>query len=433
MKYTIIWLISLVLVSCTNPSNTNTTNIENINTTKQEIKTILPDVTTIHSAPGVNTETTNLESSSTIDDNELSQLDKQTKDPWFSMSLFPDVDSWSISPPKHIDVKSKSIDNIRKQLNEIRQQQSSQTWVILSQTWVTSSQTWVTLTGSISQKEESNKTLFKYMTVWFKDELYSYRKILQSSHNGTYRVIDYSEKIDIEDRDEIDVDKVYDKYIDYSVDKYKQLITNWVINYYQVTDPQVSKSEKQYVLLYFHWAWWNKWQWVNNITFWGNFNRVQNLSVLNKWVYITIDVDWSKQWVNNVWLLLQQLHTTYPNAKIILSAGSKWWEMIWSLLSSSYNVLINGVIFIGSVLDSSNSSYTSKFLINNHIPIYIWHWSKDFIPYKEKLVFLEDIEQQWGIIQVDIFNWWVHWTPIRMINWRDVLEWILINSKTQSK
>lgn len=48
----------------------------------------------------------------------------------------------------------------------------------------------------------------------FKDSLFRYPATLSSSNFGDRLFVDYSEKRDIEDRDEIDVEKVKSEYVD---------------------------------------------------------------------------------------------------------------------------------------------------------------------------------------------------------------------------
>lgn len=256
---------------------------------------------------------------------------------------------------------------------------------------------------------------------WFKDELFTHRWTIEERHNGNWRLIEYSQKIDVEDRDEIDVDKVFDKYIDLrtlNFTKEKSLTSNFKYN--EVTEDNVKNEDKEWVVLYFHWMGWNKDQWTNNHTFWWNFNRIQNLMLENKGSYITTTLTWTKENTENHIALIEKLRKEYPNAKIIVSCGSKWWEMLWNLIDSRVNKDLFWVIFMWSVLDMK---WRYSPLYQQNIPVYISHWTKDHIPYEEKEQFLKAMTSKGVKMKVDIFNTGIHWTPIRMTDWKEVLNW----------
>lgn len=273
-----------------------------------------------------------------------------------------------------------------------------------------------------------------YLSIWHKDDLFKYQWwILETYINWWIKLIDYSEKRDIEDRDIIDVDRVYDKYVEKINDKNKNDIFintpyGWT-NYWEVKDNNIKNENIELIVLYFHGAWWNRHQWVNDYTFWWNFNRIQNLMIKNNGVYISPDFkDFEWKWTVEMQILIYHLLKKYPNWKLIISWASSGWTILWNIVNKSEKKLvdkISGLLLIWSVTNS-------KYNINNRIPIYIWHWTKDSnISYKPLFSYYNEIKKQNSIypIKIELFKNWVHWTPIRMINWRDSINWILLNKK----
>ncbi len=243
------------------------------------------------------------------------------------------------------------------------------------------------------------------------------------------RIVHYSQKRDLEDRDVIDVKKVSEEYVNRTVAKHRKIITmNNGFTYYK-TASTVKPEDVKLILLYMHGAGWNKTWWIKDETFGWNFNRVQDLMIQNKWVYISTTVEWNKRWVQQHMNMLQNLHKEYPNAQFILSAGSKWGEMLKMLISAfkreSFKPI--GIMLLGSIYNSSVVPDIS--LVKQwNMPIYQAHGMKDKnIPYKWKINDMRIMKQAWleHMMKVELFDNWVHGTPIRMLIWQDALNWIL--------
>lgn len=264
--------------------------------------------------------------------------------------------------------------------------------------------------------------------VWFKDDLFSYRNILYSKYNKEYNLIEYSEEIDIEDRDEIDVDKVYEKYINRNIFEYREeksfYIYNKELKYWEIKKDNIKNKEIEYIIFYFHWMWWNRHQWINDETFWWNFNRIQNLMIKNNWIYISNDFsDFYDRWSEEMLFLIKEKKKQYPNSKIILSWASSWGTLLWNIIKKDSS-LINGIILMWSVVDK----HIENIIKYNKIPIYISHWTKDSqIRYEWKEDFykyIKSIDNNYPIL-IDIFQDWVHWTPIRMTDWKRAINFII--------
>lgn len=285
--------------------------------------------------------------------------------------------------------------------------------------------------------ETSNKNNF----IGFKDNLFAYKAIVSEEADGKYKLIDYSQKRDLEERDEIPEKKVSREYRDTTkFDLYKQdksfLYNNKKISYVENTKAwvDIKKEDVKYLTIYIHWLNWNRWQWVNDYSFGWNFNRIQNLMLLNNGSYIATEFsDFGSLWINQVRELIKQKKKEYPNTKVFVACGSSGWAICWWLANNSEgNALINGLLILGS---SSWHNWLNNSHLSTHrnklLPIFIAHWQKDRVIGLEgqKNFFHAVLSKNKNYpIRMHTFTNGTHGTPIRMLDWKVVMEWLIKNS-----
>jgi len=271
----------------------------------------------------------------------------------------------------------------------------------------------------------------------YKDDLFKYIWwVLKTEYNNNISWIDYDVIRDIEDRDIIDVDRVYDKYVELIPDWFRNERSThspyWTQYYWEVKDKKIKDKDVEIVVLYFHWMWGDRHQWINDYTFGWIFNRIQNLMIKNNWVYISNDfTDFYEKWSIDMRIFLYKIRKEYPNAKIILSGASSGWTLIWNILrDEKMQDNIDWILLIGSVVFFEHNIY------DNEIPIYIGHGTRDKnINYYNKYKFYSDLKNNnYNYpIKIEFFEGWVHWTPIRMVNWKENLNWILEENYKRDK
>lgn len=276
----------------------------------------------------------------------------------------------------------------------------------------------------------------------FKDNLFSYKYFVNEEYDGKYKLISYSQKRDLEERDEIPEKRVSELYRNTAnFDTYKKEKTfqyKWkTIGYVENTKAWVDIEWKniQYLTIYIHWMNWNKWQGVNDYSFWGNFNRIQNLMLENNGSYIATNFsNFGVDWMEEVKQLIKNKKTEYPNAKVFLACGSSGWDICWGIAADNeWNALLNGLLILGS-----NSGY--KWLWNDTlsmkrkgglIPIFIAHGEKDRVIWLQgqKNFFTAILRKNKDYpVRMHVFTNGTHGTPIRMLDWRVVINWIIKNN-----
>lgn len=297
----------------------------------------------------------------------------------------------------------------------------------INQSVINNSEYTKTLPFNINLEQDVTKTITNDKEINnFKHNLYSLDNKILEQVNNDIRYIDYSMEKEIMQRDEIPVDKVKDEYIKL-IDDYKTEKTltynNKSLTYWEVKNKDIENKDIETIVIYFHWQWWNKEQWINDYTFWWNFNRIQNLMLLNNGIYTTVDfTDFYNAWVNDLEQLMERFKKDYPNANFILSWASSGWTLLWNIINKTkFLDDIKWIVLLGSVLWNYDN------IINKNIPIFIWHWTNDTsIGYKNIYWFYDNIKKD-NInypIKIDFYNKWVHGTPIRMADWYYILDFI---------
>jgi hypothetical protein len=265
----------------------------------------------------------------------------------------------------------------------------------------------------------------------FKDDLFRYPKILEQSADGTFFRVEYNRDRDLVNRDQILRRKAHYKYVDQKVRWSRGVRSfrspNGTFKYFAVGKPD---RNTRLAVIYLHGKDGNRRQGVNDWTFGGNFNRLQNLMNRNNGALFTPDfTDFKKRGTADIAALIRVIKATSPNAKVMVACGSMGGGVCWRLVRQpSTASQINGIFILGSHWndDFLKSSVIRKSTRN--IPIYIGHGSKDpvFQP-NVQYDFYRKIRAKNSKypIRFVMFETGAHGTPIRMVDWRLELNWML--------
>lgn len=261
----------------------------------------------------------------------------------------------------------------------------------------------------------------------FKDRLFAYPKILKSSNNGDYRVVDYQELRDINGRDDVPEKRVNKRYIDYSgrrATKQASVQTNYgAANYYYA-----GKAKSPLIVtVYIHGSGGNGKQGINDFSFGGNFNRIKMLMLKNNGLYLSPDADSFGAVAEEKILAIIKSHVkSEAGRRVILACGSAGGDICHRLANNSDMVpLIAGVAFLGSYW--SNDYLASK-AVRAGVPTLIGHGSNDTVfPIANMENFYQQLRQTGSPVQMVRFETGTHGTPIRMVDWRQTINWMLSN------
>ncbi|WP_421726575.1 alpha/beta hydrolase [Bauldia sp.] len=278
----------------------------------------------------------------------------------------------------------------------------------------------------------------------YKDDLFKYPRILGTAHSGSMVIVEFDDARDVGGRDEIRLKKAYDKFVDLSVNDAKKDLT--IEDKVKVRYVGVGQTEgdAKMVVIYLHGRHGDRTLAQEDLRFGGNFNRVKNLMWRNDGVYITPDFsNFGRRGVEEMKALMRYYRKNSPDAPIVIAGASTGAQLIYRLMSDPEAVeLLDGIILhgplrVGRGVDRGFFDQPVFTDPSKHIPIYIGHASADpTVPWPTSELFMEKVKAAAPgyPIRFELFKGTdaVHGTPIRMMDWRLVLNWILEQNEALS-
>ncbi|RWD66942.1 MAG: alpha/beta hydrolase [Mesorhizobium sp.] len=261
----------------------------------------------------------------------------------------------------------------------------------------------------------------------FKDDLFAYPATLSSGDNGAYTVLDYREMRDINQRDEVPERRVHAQFTDPGVRKVQQDLM-LKTDAGDVRHVAVGKAEGAAVIvLYLHGQGGSRKQGVDDFTFGGNFNRLKNLMAGNGGLYLSPDFpDFGDKGAAQVAALIDHYAETSPGAKIFVACGSMGGILCWKLADrKDTGGRIDGLLLLGSLWDES---FLTSPAFKRRVPVFFGQGSHDvvFAVEKQEAFFRSILAKSKAYPTRFVrFETGTHGTPIRMVDWRGTLNWML--------
>lgn len=260
----------------------------------------------------------------------------------------------------------------------------------------------------------------------FKDNYFAYPGVLSSADNGDYKVIDYNEMRDINGRDAVPEKRAKDAYFSLKARAYQKDVV-FQTSAGPVKAMAVGKQkDASFIVIYLHGRGGNRLQGMNDFTFGGNFNRVKNLAALNGGLYLTPDFkDFAATGEAQVSGLIEAAKATSPSAPLVLACGSQGGALCWRIASNEKaGNQLSGLILMGSLWDEG---FFKSSAFKKRVPVFFNHGSRDpvFAIDKQEGFYREIRKRAPGYpVQFRRFESGNHGTPIRMSDWREMLNWI---------
>jgi len=261
----------------------------------------------------------------------------------------------------------------------------------------------------------------------FKDELFAYPAILSQADGGDYKVVDYQEIRDVNGRDRIPEKQVKSDYVSLGVrsqqNEYKLETEAGTLRFVGVGRLKGASM----IVLYLHGQGGNRLQGVNDATFGGNFNRVKNLLVAAGGLYLSPDFStFGDKGEAEIAALIRNYAEDSPGARVFVACGSMGGALCWKLAEdAAVAPKLGGLILLGSLWDDgflASPAYKRK------VPVFFGHGSRDPVFAIDKQEdFYRRVRGKTGTYPARFvrFESGNHGTPIRMTDWRDVLNWML--------
>jgi dienelactone hydrolase len=260
----------------------------------------------------------------------------------------------------------------------------------------------------------------------FKDNLFAYPAIL-SSEGDAYRVVDYRKERDIHRRDQVPERRVYPHYVSLRVRKVEEDIT-LETRVGPVPHVAVGKTQGASVItVYLHGQGGSRKQGVDDYTFGGNFNRIKNLMAANNGLYLSPDFsDFKDRGAAEIAALLRYYADRSPGARLIVACGSMGGALCWELADDpTVAAWLSGFLFLGSL---PWEGFLTSAAFRARVPVYFGHGSLDTVIAVEKQeAFFRSILAAAPDYPARFvrFETGSHGTPIRMVDWRAEINWML--------
>jgi hypothetical protein len=266
----------------------------------------------------------------------------------------------------------------------------------------------------------------------YKDDLFQ-NHVIKTLYDGDMRFIEYSKQRDLYGRDKVVEKKAFDKYVSLKPsDAQHDLVLRdggRVVRYIGVgrTD-----GGARFVVIFLHGGGdGSRFQAVDDWSFGGNFNRLKNLVARNDGVYLSPDFsDFGTQGRNDIKALMKAFAEKSPGAPIMVACTSLSGRLCFDLIADGQSAaLLGGILLLGSLVEERQLLASRVFTDpDRHVPIFIGHGSKDTIlDWVTQELFFRKVKAAAPDypIRFDLFVNGLHGTPMRLVDWRGVLNWMI--------
>ncbi len=264
----------------------------------------------------------------------------------------------------------------------------------------------------------------------FKDELFAYRTPIDSRDGGDYLVVPYDEQRDINERDEMPVRKVRSRYIArLAKDDTRDFTYSANGRTHAVYGAGKVDGGARISVIYLHGKDGTREWGFDDERFGGNFNRLKNLLVRSGGAYYSPDfTDFSEAGAQDISALVGEI-AQKGGGKIVLACGSMGVQICWALANQAATLKqLSGIVIIGGFPDSGFLRVAYSGAVQP-VPVYIAHGSRDPV---YELAALDDFYNALRAkdypVRMTVFDTGNHGTPVRMIDWRQALNWIASRS-----
>jgi hypothetical protein len=259
----------------------------------------------------------------------------------------------------------------------------------------------------------------------YKDSLFGYGKVLQAKDGGDFRVIDYQELRDINERDQIPERRVKRAYVSLGV-KRAQANETLDLGGRTLDVSRVGPDRgAAFTVIFIHGRGGNRRLGANDFSFGGNFNRLKNLAVANSGTYYAPSMrSFDAAGVADIAALIRFAAERSGGRPVVLSCASMGSFICWGIArDKTAATALAGIMVMGGVADpdfQKSAAYKAR------LPVYFSHGSRDSVYAAEtQVAFYRALRAKGYPTRFILFETGSHGTPVRMTDWREALNWIL--------
>jgi len=260
----------------------------------------------------------------------------------------------------------------------------------------------------------------------YKEELFARAPVLAVEDGGTYQLIDYQEMRDINERDQVPERRVKSSYVSTGVKRHQENETLQLGNRRTIDVTRVGpRKNASFTVIFVHGRGGDRRLGANDYSFGGNFNRLKNLTVMNGGTYYAPSVTSFEEGGTAEIAGLTRYAFEQSRGQPVLLACASMGGMICSRIARDGEAVnyLSGLAILGGPTDPG---YSTTPAAKRRLPLYLAHGSADSVyPLEGQVAVYKKLRQAAYPVQLTVFNTGSHGTPIRMTDWRKVINFLL--------
>ncbi|UXS31721.1 alpha/beta hydrolase [Agrobacterium tumefaciens] len=259
----------------------------------------------------------------------------------------------------------------------------------------------------------------------FKDELFSAQTVLSTADGGASEVVDYQEMRDINGRDEVPERRVKRQYVDMTPKKAQALESVSVEGRALEVGRVGPASGQAFTVIFIHGRGGDRRLGMNDYTFGGNFNRLKNLAVANGGTYYAPSVrSFDENGVADIAALIADAAKKSGGKPVVLTCASMGSFICYGISRDKAAVAsLKGMAILGGAVDPD---FPKSVFAKARKPVWFTHGSADKVySADQQATIFRSLLKSGEPARFTRYETGSHGTPVRMTDWRAVLNWIL--------
>jgi hypothetical protein len=263
----------------------------------------------------------------------------------------------------------------------------------------------------------------------YKDRLFAYPKVLEQSADGAFLRLDYQERRDINGRDDIPERRARRQFVSTGVNRNQRERTlngaAGPVELYEIG----AAGNARFAVIFVHGRGGDRRLGADDWSFGGNFNRLKNLANDNGGTYYVPSFpSFDAGGMAALRTVVEHIRAVSPGAPVVIACGSMGSLLCFEAANdAAIGAVLEGLLILGG---PPNSALAASRAVSNGVPIVFGHGSRDSVyAWEQQRAVFEQIRVRRPTYPARfvLFESGTHGTPIRMIDWRDSLNFILAN------
>jgi hypothetical protein len=262
----------------------------------------------------------------------------------------------------------------------------------------------------------------------YKDKLFANPKPFKLLYDGSLRMVEYSVERDLRQRDAIPEKKAKEEYVSLDTKEMEQTLTMRDGDVETTLAVVGNVESPKAVFIFLHGRGAGLADGFDDWTFGGNFNRLKNLMMRSGGAYVSPSFsDFDEDGRAQIKGVMKAFAENAPGAPIFVACASAAGSLCVSLVGDpETEPMLGGILFLGASVEETDAEIFTQ--TKRQVPIYIGHGSKDpVVNWVSQEFFLKQVKEAAPDypIRFNLFVPGYHGTPMRMTDWRKVINWML--------